>query len=90
MDLADNRGVSGKCLDNQTGISKKKTPVEMKSHDPDLNKVSFEVTTGYPGKYLGYYRGGGAELPNENGPARNYERHSQSKSTLQKKDKCGG
>ena len=62
----------------------------MKSHDPDMNKVLFEVTAGYPGKYPGYYRGGRAEPPNENGSARNYERHSQSKSTLQKKDKCGG
>ena len=45
----------------------------MKSHDPDMNKVSLEVTTGYPGKYLGYHKGGGAEPPNENGSARNYE-----------------
>ena len=62
----------------------------MKLLDPDMNKVSFEVTAGCPGKYLGYYRGGGTEPPNENGSVRNYERHSQSKSTFQKKDKCGG
>ena len=62
----------------------------MKSHDPDMNKVLFEVTAGYPGKYLGYYRGGRAEPPHENGSARNYGKCSQSKSTLQKKGKCGG
>ena len=82
MDLADNGGVNGKCLDNQAGISKEKSSVKMKTHDPDMNKVLFEVTTGYPGKYLGYYRGGRAEPSNENGSARNYERRSQSKSTL--------
>ena len=56
----------------------------MKSHDPDMNKVSFEVTTRYPGKYLGHYRGGRTKPPNENESARNYGRCSQLKPTLQK------
>ena len=83
-------GLMGKCLDNHTRISKEKNPVEMKLHDPNVNKVLFEVTVKYPGKYLGYYRGGRAKPPNENKSARNYGRCNQLKPTLQKKDKCGG
>ena len=49
----------------------------MKSHDLDMNRVSFEVTVRYPGKYLGHYRGGGTEQTNENEFVRNYGRHSQ-------------
>ena len=62
----------------------------MKSHDPDMNKVSFEVTMRYPGKCLGHYREGRAEQPTENESVRNYGKCSQLKPTLQKKDKCGG
>ena len=62
----------------------------MKLHDPDMNKVSFEVTVIYPGKNLGYYRRGRVEPPNENESVRNYGKCSQLKSTLQKKGKCGG
>ena len=62
----------------------------MKLHDLDMNRVSFEVTMRYPGKYLGHYRGGRTEQTNENEFVRSYGRHSQLKPTLQKKDKCGG
>ena len=62
----------------------------MKLRDLDMNRVSFEVTTTYPGKYLRHYRGGGTEQTNENEFARSYGRNSQLKPTLQKKDKCGG
>ena len=35
---------------------KGENPVEMKLHDLDMNKASFEVTAIHPGKYLGHYK----------------------------------
>ena len=62
----------------------------MKSHDLDMNRVLFEVTAKYPGRYLGHYKGGGTRQTNKNESVRSYGRHSQLKPTLQTKDKCGG
>ena len=64
--------------------------VEMKLHGLDMNRVPFEVTAKYPGRYLGHYKGGRTRQTNKNEFARSYGRHSQLKPTLQMKDKCGG
>ena len=45
-----------RCLDGQAIKIKGENLVEMKSHNLDMSKASFEVAAIYPGKYLGHYK----------------------------------